>query len=258
MEHTYTPTRQNHERKTIHRDHRCCPDTGLLVGSIPGWPGRHTQGETLAELDRNLAEVIGMLLEEGEPALESEFVGTRTIEVPDRVPAPRPEATRAEISIPSFFMRYQHMTVEELQSAVKRLPAEDVRAFAGWLEEFLADEWDRRMRRTSWPGSGTRKDGVPSRITRPAAARRSSRETLRHPGVLVPPSPLAGRNPHARGPVLPDARGRPPASFAAFQEIGTYWSARVGRDHRGLRWSDRRARLVLDRGHDRYEEKIKS
>ena len=64
-----------------------CPATGLLVGSIPGWPGAHTQGETLAELDRNLAEVIGMLLEEGEPALESEFVGTRTIEVPDPCPS---------------------------------------------------------------------------------------------------------------------------------------------------------------------------
>jgi predicted RNase H-like HicB family nuclease len=63
-----------------------CPDTGLLVGSIPGWPGAHTQGETLAELDRNLAEVIGMLLEDGDPALESEFVGTRTIEVPDPCP----------------------------------------------------------------------------------------------------------------------------------------------------------------------------
>ena len=81
-----------------------------------------------------------MLLEDGDPALESEFVGTRTIGVRTHVPAPRPEATRAEISIPSFFMRYQHMTFEELQSAVKRLPAEDVRAFAGWLEEFLADE----------------------------------------------------------------------------------------------------------------------
>jgi predicted RNase H-like HicB family nuclease len=67
-----------------------CPDTGLLVGSIPGWPGAHTQGETLAELDRNLAEVIGMLLEDGEPALESEFVGTRTIEV--EVPDPCPSS----------------------------------------------------------------------------------------------------------------------------------------------------------------------
>jgi predicted RNase H-like HicB family nuclease len=44
-----------------------CPDTGLFVGYVPGFPGAHSQGETLDELNRNLAEVIGMLLEDGEP-----------------------------------------------------------------------------------------------------------------------------------------------------------------------------------------------
>jgi len=33
------------------------------------------------ELQRNLGEVIGMLLEDGEPVLESEFVDVRTIQV---------------------------------------------------------------------------------------------------------------------------------------------------------------------------------
>ena len=58
-----------------------CPDTGLLVGYVPGFPGAHSQGETLDELQRNLEEVIGMLLEDGEPRLESEFVGTHTFRV---------------------------------------------------------------------------------------------------------------------------------------------------------------------------------
>lgn len=58
-----------------------CPDTGLLVGYVPGFPGAHSQGETLDELNRNLEEVIGMLLEDGEPKLESEFVGTQTVQV---------------------------------------------------------------------------------------------------------------------------------------------------------------------------------
>ena len=40
-----------------------CPDTGLLVGYVPGFAGAHSQGETLDELNRNLAEVIGMLME---------------------------------------------------------------------------------------------------------------------------------------------------------------------------------------------------
>jgi predicted RNase H-like HicB family nuclease len=55
--------------------------TGLYVGYVPGWPGAHSQGETVDELRANLAEVISMLLEDGEPAFESEYVGTQTVQV---------------------------------------------------------------------------------------------------------------------------------------------------------------------------------
>ncbi len=55
------------------------PDTGLLVGYVPGFPGAHTQGETLDELQANLKEVIELLLEDGEPELEAEFIGIQTI-----------------------------------------------------------------------------------------------------------------------------------------------------------------------------------
>ena len=58
-----------------------CPDTGLYIGYVPGFAGAHTQAETLDELQRNLREVIEMLLEEGEPLLEGEFVGTQTVVV---------------------------------------------------------------------------------------------------------------------------------------------------------------------------------
>jgi predicted RNase H-like HicB family nuclease len=58
-----------------------CPDTQLYVGYIPGFPGAHTQGATLDELQVNLREVISLLLEEGEPLLEAEFVGTQTVVV---------------------------------------------------------------------------------------------------------------------------------------------------------------------------------
>lgn len=58
-----------------------CPDTGLLVGYVPGFPGAHSQGETVEELSANLTEVIGMLLEDGEPVLESEFIGTQFVQV---------------------------------------------------------------------------------------------------------------------------------------------------------------------------------
>jgi len=43
-----------------------CPDTGLYVGYIPGFPGAHSQAETLDELNANLREVIGMLSEDRE------------------------------------------------------------------------------------------------------------------------------------------------------------------------------------------------
>lgn len=55
------------------------PATGLYVGYVPGFPGAHTQAETLDELHANLREVVAMLLEDGEPPLEAEFVGTQTI-----------------------------------------------------------------------------------------------------------------------------------------------------------------------------------
>ena len=55
------------------------PDTGLYVGYVPGFRGAHSQGATLDELNANLREVIAMLLEDGDPRLETEFVGTQTI-----------------------------------------------------------------------------------------------------------------------------------------------------------------------------------
>jgi predicted RNase H-like HicB family nuclease len=56
-------------------------ETGLYVGYVPGFAGAHSQGETLDELARNLREVIEMLLEDGEPQLDVEFVGTQTLTI---------------------------------------------------------------------------------------------------------------------------------------------------------------------------------
>lgn len=57
------------------------PDTGLFVGHVPGWPGAHSQGASLDELQVNLQEVVSMLLEDGEPRFESELVAVQTIQV---------------------------------------------------------------------------------------------------------------------------------------------------------------------------------
>lgn len=58
-----------------------CPDTDLYIGYVPGFPGAHSHGETLDELNRNLKEVIEMLLEDGEPKLDAEFVGIQNVVV---------------------------------------------------------------------------------------------------------------------------------------------------------------------------------
>jgi predicted RNase H-like HicB family nuclease len=48
---------------------------------VPGFRGAHTQAESLDELRANLREVVEMLLEDGEPRIEAEFVGTQNIAV---------------------------------------------------------------------------------------------------------------------------------------------------------------------------------
>ena len=58
-----------------------CPETSLYVGYIPGFPGAHSQAETLDELNRNLKEVVEMLLEDGDPTMNAEFIGTQLVEV---------------------------------------------------------------------------------------------------------------------------------------------------------------------------------
>jgi predicted RNase H-like HicB family nuclease len=56
-------------------------DTGFYVGFVPGFPGAHSQAESLDELHTNLREVIALLLEDGDPKLEAEFVGIQTVAV---------------------------------------------------------------------------------------------------------------------------------------------------------------------------------
>jgi predicted RNase H-like HicB family nuclease len=55
-----------------------CPDTQLFVGYVPGFPGAHTQAASLDELHKNLQEVLQLLLEEDDPQLEGEVIGTQT------------------------------------------------------------------------------------------------------------------------------------------------------------------------------------
>ena len=56
-----------------------CNKTGLFVGYVPGFRGAHSQGITIDELKTNLQCVIKMLLEDGTPIFDSEFIGTQDL-----------------------------------------------------------------------------------------------------------------------------------------------------------------------------------
>lgn len=56
-------------------------ETGLYVGYVPELPGAHSQGHTVDELRKHLEEVIQLVLEDGQPTVDVEFVGTQQIVV---------------------------------------------------------------------------------------------------------------------------------------------------------------------------------
>jgi len=58
-----------------------CPDTGLFMAHIPGFPGAYTDGVTMEELSQNMRDVIELLLEDGGDPVMAEFVGTLRIAV---------------------------------------------------------------------------------------------------------------------------------------------------------------------------------
>jgi len=104
-------------------------DTGLYVAWVPGFPGAHSQGETLDELRSNLQEVIEMLLEDPDPRLEKPrevvalleklgFVGGRTPRW-----SPWPMRRRRQGSRPNPAAAERHRGARELLAAVDEIPS---------------------------------------------------------------------------------------------------------------------------------------
>ncbi|OGI19073.1 MAG: hypothetical protein A3B68_07680 [Candidatus Melainabacteria bacterium RIFCSPHIGHO2_02_FULL_34_12] len=56
-------------------------ETGFYVGYVPGMIGAHSQGKTISELKQNLKDAISLCIEEGEPIILNEFIGTDELEV---------------------------------------------------------------------------------------------------------------------------------------------------------------------------------
>jgi predicted RNase H-like HicB family nuclease len=60
------------------------PETGYLIGMVPGIPGAHTQAETIDELLVNLKEVVELCMENfslKEKKNLPEFVGVQQLEI---------------------------------------------------------------------------------------------------------------------------------------------------------------------------------
>jgi len=59
-----------------------CKETGYLIGYVPGVPGAHTQAESFEELEKNMREVLQLVLKE-KPDLTSDFVGLYSLNLQD-------------------------------------------------------------------------------------------------------------------------------------------------------------------------------
>ena len=56
-----------------------CNQTGMFVGYVPGFRGAHSQAISIDDLKENLKNVIKMLLDDGTPVFEGEFVGMENL-----------------------------------------------------------------------------------------------------------------------------------------------------------------------------------
>jgi hypothetical protein len=71
------------------------------------------------------------------------------------------------------------MSIEELQSAVPQLPAEELDRFSQWFEEFLAAQWDRRIEADILAGNLNAAGRRAGAEFEAGAARHSHREPLK-------------------------------------------------------------------------------
>lgn len=55
--------------------------TGVLVGSVPGLAGAHSQGTSVEEVRDNLREVLLLLRERNQLDFKSEFVATAVVDL---------------------------------------------------------------------------------------------------------------------------------------------------------------------------------
>ena len=106
--------------------------------------------------------------------------------------------------------------MEELQTAISDLPAEELARFRGGLRSTWPNNGIERSRPISWPGDSMRQVNGPMRISRPVAAH-LCREPFCHPGILVPlPSITSGNSRGSRSLLSATSTG-PASSLLAVQ-----------------------------------------
>jgi hypothetical protein len=89
------------------------------------------------------------------------------------------------------------MSVEDLESAISRLSAEELARFSAWFEDFMADRWDRQIEADirAWLVAWMQRVNERTKISKLDAA--PPFEALRLCGVLVSLSPTAGKHPRS-------------------------------------------------------------
>jgi hypothetical protein len=65
---------------------------------------------------------------------------------------PTPRGVESGIASFAFHPYFHAMSVQELESAVTRLSAEELARFHQWFEEYVADQWDRQIEADSRAG----------------------------------------------------------------------------------------------------------
>jgi hypothetical protein len=83
------------------------------------------------------------------------------------------------------------MSLEDLESAISRLPGEELARFSAWFEDFMAHRWDRQIEADIKAGRLDAAGNERTRISKLDAA--PPFEALRLSGVLVSLSSTAGR-----------------------------------------------------------------
>ena len=70
----------------------------------------------------------------------------------ERPKSTKPDWKRIEVCRAAVPLAFPPLNLMEIEAAVTRLPAGELLQFTQWFEEYIADQWDRRIEADSLAG----------------------------------------------------------------------------------------------------------